>query len=374
MEQDDTCEDDVSVAHTYVAQERRGRCLLPSHSQSLDEHVSKWAGGDGHGGGLTACNVCRAATKGPIAVQSPDIARITLHKRIPIQYHIYTIPFALLYPIWAYGYFLNYDSWFKSEEWTFMFTVGLVASHALSFLVTRWSMGAKALITCTTANSINDAQVIRIIPHLHKGEGELVNVVRLSRPGLPTETSFTYQADKYVLTLPDPNAPITAVLVSPLVAEPTFRRLPYPVDSKPSLGEFQSSRGLETDKDVEMALNTFGPNNFSIPKPTFVDLFIEHAVAPFFVFQIFCVGLWMLDEYWYYSLFTLFMLVVFECTVVFQVSALCVSYLSLCSHALLPTAAANTKRVPDNVDSAIPYSGLPSRQVVRDNDVRFASR
>jgi cation-transporting ATPase 13A1 len=73
---------------------------------------------------------------------------------------------------------------------------------------------------------------------------------------------------------------------------------------------------------LEALSATYGPNECHIPIPKFTELFAEHAVAPFFVFQIFCVALWCLDEYWYYSLFTAFMLVVFECTVVFQVCSI----------------------------------------------------
>ena len=83
------------------------------------------------------------------------------------------------------------------------------------------------------------------------------------------------------------------------------------------LGSFLSPRGL-SDKDITSLGSLYGKNEYNIPIPSFVELFGEHATAPFFVFQIFCVALWCLDEYWYYSLFTLFMLVVFECTVVWQ--------------------------------------------------------
>ncbi len=73
-----------------------------------------------------------------------------------------------------------------------------------------------------------------------------------------------------------------------------------------------------TKGDIDRVQQNYGDNTFDIPVPTFTELWKEHAVAPFFVFQMFCVGLWLLDDYWYYSLFTLVMLIGFESTVVWQ--------------------------------------------------------
>ncbi len=46
------------------------------------------------------------------------------------------------------------------------------------------------------------------------------------------------------------------------------------------------------------ATDRWGPNKFEVPLPQFGLLLQEQLLAPFFCFQVFCVGLWALDEYW----------------------------------------------------------------------------
>jgi cation-transporting ATPase 13A1 len=93
-----------------------------------------------------------------------------------------------------------------------------------------------------------------------------------------------------------------------------FAPIPFPIQE--SIGFYRTSEGITNEQEERKAELVWGQNKLDIPIPKFFDVYKEHLVAPFFVFQIFCSALWLLDEYWYFSLFTLGMLFVFEGTVV----------------------------------------------------------
>ncbi|KZW01434.1 hypothetical protein EXIGLDRAFT_760924 [Exidia glandulosa HHB12029] len=252
--------------------------------------------------GRLPSSIIQAKCTAPVELRSPKIASASLHAYRPLWTHIYAVPFALLYPLLAYTYYVRYDDWLGSEEYTFVATVGLCASHGLSFLATRWSIRMRAALTCRSVNKLEDAECVCVIPLLHRGRAEIVPILKKDESD-PSCWTFAYQHETYV------------VLSSS--SPPTFAPIPYPCASSPALSTYLTPSALKLSLDVPTSHNLYGRNTFDIPIPTFTALFARHVVAPFL--QVFCVGMWMLDEYRHYSLFTLFMLVVFECTVVFQV-------------------------------------------------------
>jgi len=82
--------------------------------------------------------------------------------------------------------------------------------------------------------------------------------------------------------------------------------------------DFLHAKPYESSGEIKSLDYKFGKNSMRIPIPRFMTLFKEHVVAPFFVFQLFCILLWVFDDYGWHSFFTLVMLCVFETTVVWQ--------------------------------------------------------
>jgi cation-transporting ATPase 13A1 len=244
------------------------------------------------------------STMAPL-VDTPQIKQSSLHNPLPLQLHTYVWPFLILWPAFSAIYLspTRYETYIQSSEWTFVWMASIFTFQALFWLMTKWNVNLKSAFTTTPAADVRSAKLIKVQPIANAGAAEICKLVRDNVGGKPN-LSFLFQKRRFLY---DAEKGSFAPLTYPLDAEP-----------KPQLKDFQQTQGLASPAEIERLQQHYGDNSFDIPVPSFSELFQEHAVAPFFVFQIFCVGLWMLDEYWYYSLFTLFMLVMFESTVVWQ--------------------------------------------------------
>ena len=241
----------------------------------------------------------------PSLVDNPQIKASSLHNPLPLYLHTYIWPFLIIWPAFLAFYLSpeRYEKHIQSSEWTFVWMGSIITLQSLTWLSTHWNVGIRTYFTSTKASNVSSAKLIKVIPVANAGSAEICPLIHDNQGGKPN-LSFLFQKRRFLY---DTETKTFAPLAYALDAEP-----------KPLIQTFQKSEGLASATEIERLQQHYGDNTFDIPVPTFTELFKEHAVAPFFVFQVFCVGLWMLDEYWYYSLFTLFMLVAFESTVVWQ--------------------------------------------------------
>lgn len=94
--------------------------------------------------------------------------------------------------------------------------------------------------------------------------------------------------------------------------QPQFHRLHFPINL-PLTFYTQTWKGHPTSHSITHTRSIYGPNATLIPLPPYMALLTEQLLQPLFLFQLFCVLLWSLDEYWIYALFTLGSIVMFEC-------------------------------------------------------------
>ncbi|XP_059059301.1 endoplasmic reticulum transmembrane helix translocase [Achroia grisella] len=212
------------------------------------------------------------------------------------------LPFLLIYPAIFYSWIVVYG--FEDNFEAGFVTVAIVAVvQILICLCCYWSVHVQCFLSCSAVKDPSKAQIVKVVPTLNNGFSEIVKLHHTEstkKGNTNPDLWFIFQKSKYIYDWD----------------KKTFHTVEFPTNK--SYEEYMESKGYTDDESVEIAEKEFGKNEMIMVVPEFMELFKERATAPFFVFQVFCVALWCLDRYWYYSIFTLVMLVMFECTLVQQ--------------------------------------------------------
>ncbi|TMS40027.1 hypothetical protein L596_006463 [Steinernema carpocapsae] len=226
------------------------------------------------------------------------VESVVTYQLRPIWAHAYSGPFFILYAIWLYFW----SSMGMDDNWELgcIIMAGIGVFQVLTVLFCHWFVWIRSLLTCYRIPDASKATLARVTPTPNNGWAEIVPLRRTKLKDGEVKLWFEFQKVHYTYD----------------ADKKTFRSFEFDV-YKP-MRYYQESKGLETDEVIEDTRLELGDNQMEMVIPQFMELFMERATAPFFVFQVFCVGLWCLEDMWYYSLFTLLMLMTFEATLVKQ--------------------------------------------------------
>ncbi|KAE9006000.1 putative manganese-transporting ATPase [Phytophthora fragariae] len=253
-----------------------------------------------------------------VGVADADVASVALYTPLPWPMRLDLLPFLFLYVTAAH----LYASRPTDDVVPWVFGALSVLCHALALLGAEWSVDVRCWMSCArltvVAPNARVKMLAKVEPALAMLPKQLCDCQQtLDRPqsqdkpqlkGAQVPTLwFSYQNLKFC---------VYESVETVNKGDAQFRRLDFPCSD--TLQSYLLRRGVVSNDELLRARGKWGRNDFELPVPKFAELLKEQLVAPFFVFQFFCMLLWCLDEYVYYSLLTLLMLVIFECTVAKQ--------------------------------------------------------
>mmetsp|Transcript_44325 Transcript_44325/g.73934 ORF Transcript_44325/g.73934 Transcript_44325/m.73934 type:complete len:1591 (+) Transcript_44325:133-4905(+) len=189
-------------------------------------------------------------------------------------------------------------SHYQPNAWAGAALFLVISGHILFHLMCYWRPAFKAKTLFQPATKIRAGLYALVEPHLHRGKAALVPISKTGPQG-QQKLAFLFQRLRYEFN----------------DAGNYVSMLKCPIDH--NLSFYARWKGL-SEREEKLRKEHYGLNVLSVPPPKFIDLYKEQLVSPIVVFQVFCAVLWALDEYWQYTVFQLFSILMLESASVFQ--------------------------------------------------------
>jgi cation-transporting ATPase 13A1 len=194
------------------------------------------------------------------------------------------------------------------SAWACLALFASITVHALFYLLCHWIVSFKASTLYSPAVKVEEGSWVLVTPPANRGKPLMVMIVKS-----PTTSvlQIEFQRQKYLYT---PSSKLGASGKD--FPNGVFSLSQCPMDLP--LSHYTQANGITSESDVTKILEKWGKNHLAVYTPSFLELLQVQLLSPLAMFQVFCALLWLLDEYWSYTMWSLASVVIFETTTVFQ--------------------------------------------------------